>query len=100
MAKTKKPPSDAPMANQNVHPVLEAGVTLTKILVLIIASLIFLLSIQAGAEWYDIALRTSLAIIVVGLFGWYINWMLGKWIVSYEIKKLENEEAHILDEKI
>jgi hypothetical protein len=100
MAKTKGSQNQTAMANPKVHPVLEAGVTLTKILILITAGLVFLFSLQAGAEWYDVAIRTSLAIIVVGLLGWYINWKLGKWIISYEMNKLQKDDAHILDEKV
>jgi hypothetical protein len=76
----------------NVHPVLEAGVIFVKIIVLFTAGLVLALSVQAGAEWYDIAFRTALAMIVVGLLGWYANWMLGKWIVTYETNKLLNDD--------
>jgi hypothetical protein len=100
MAKSKGFQNQTAIANPKVHPVLEAGVTLVKILILITAGIVFLISLQAGAEWYDVAIRTSLTIVVVGLLGWYINWMLGKWIVSYEMNKIQDDDAHILDEKI
>jgi hypothetical protein len=100
MAKSDGYHNQTVIANPKVHPVLEAGVTLTKILILITAGIVFMISLQAGAEWYDVAIRTSLTIILVGLLGWYINWMLGKWIISYEMNKMQKEDAHILDEKI
>jgi uncharacterized membrane protein len=76
---------------QNIHPILEVGVILIKLLVIITAGSVFLISLSAGAEWYTITIRTSLAMIVVGLIGWYINWILGKWVLVYEMRRLEEE---------
>ncbi|MBI9047896.1 MAG: hypothetical protein JEZ00_00635 [Anaerolineaceae bacterium] len=76
----------------NVHPVIEAGVAVVKILVLVSAALVFVISLMAHAEWYAIAIRTSLTMILVGLLGWYANWMLGKWVLKYEMKKFEEQD--------
>jgi hypothetical protein len=73
----------------NVHPVIEAGVIIVKLLVLVTALVVFSTSFMAHAEWYTIAVRTILAMLVVGYLGWYINWMLGKWVITYEMKKFE-----------
>ena len=76
----------------NVHPVIEAGVIVVKILVLGIAAIVFLVSLLANAEWYEIAIRTSIAMVMIGFVGWFGNWTLGKWVLSYELKKYEEEK--------
>ena len=77
----------------NVHPVIEAGVIVVKILVLVTASIVFMVSLMANAVWYVIAIRTSLAMISIGLVGWFGNWILGKWVLSYELNKFEEENG-------
>jgi hypothetical protein len=71
--------------------VIEAGVIVVKILVLFTAIIVFMVSLLANAEWYEIAIRTSLAIIAIGFVGWFGNWILGKWVLRYELKKYEEE---------
>lgn len=75
----------------NVHPIIEMGVTIVKILVLVTAIIVSITSLMAHARWYSIALRTGLAMLVVGFFGWIINWMISKWVIAYEIQKFEEE---------
>ena len=98
MAKKGKGQKNIPGNKMNVHPVIEAGVIMVKILVLFTAAIVFFVSLMANAEWYDIAIRTSLSMIVVGLLGWYANWMLGKWVLSYELNKYEEEKHKDFDE--
>ena len=83
--------SETPQATMQVHPIIETGVTLVKFLVIFTAIAVFLLSIMAHARWYAVAFRTSLAMLVVGFFGWLINWIISKWVIAYEIQRLEEE---------
>ena len=78
----------------NVHPVIEAGVIVVKILVLVTAAIVFFLSLMANAVWYVIAIRTSIAMIAIGLVGWFGNWILGKWVLEYELLKYENKQKN------
>jgi uncharacterized membrane protein len=92
-AKNHKDKKQESHVNQlNVHPVIEAGVIVVKILVLFTAAIVFFVSLMANAKWYAIGIRTSLAMISVGLLGWVANWILGKWVLKYELNKYEEEQ--------
>lgn len=92
-AKNKKGKNEKSHVNPlNVHPVVEAGVIVVKILVLFTAAIVFFVSLMANAEWYTIGIRTSMAMILVGLLGWFANWILGKWVLEYELNKFEEEK--------
>jgi hypothetical protein len=91
MTKITKAKSSKTNNDLNVHPIIEAGVIAVKILVLFTALIVFVISLMANAEWYDILIRTSLAMIIIGLLGWYANWILGKWVLKYELEQFEKE---------
>ena len=92
MAKKKNKKKESVSQQLNVHPVIEAGVIVVKILVLVTAAIVFLISLMANAEWYEVAIRTSIAMMSIGLVGWFGNWILGKWVLSYELQKYEEEK--------
>jgi hypothetical protein len=74
----------------------EVFLTTTKILVLFITVVVITLSIGAKVEWGIIILRAGVTILVLGLFGYLFNWILGKFLVDAKVlefaEKIEAEE--------
>jgi ABC-type microcin C transport system permease subunit YejB len=69
---------------------VEISLTVTQILVFVVAVTTAVLSIIARAEILTIFLRTAVAILAVGIPAFLLNWMLGRFFVDTTVEEWKN----------
>jgi uncharacterized membrane protein (DUF106 family) len=71
----------------------EVTLTGTKILVLVVTLVVITLSIVAKVAWWVIILRAGVSILVLGILGYLLNWILGKYLVEAKLVELKAKVA-------
>lgn len=69
----------------------EACLTLTAVIVVLSAGGAAIASLMARAPMLVVLMRTGVTILVVGLLGFLINWLIAKYLVVSTVEKLEEE---------
>jgi len=94
-----------PYGNKNIPLFLEFLLTITRLVVIVITVLVAILSIMVKASLVDIAVRVGISILVLGLLGILINWLVGRRYISSALlemneignKSQENESSFQID---
>jgi hypothetical protein len=68
---------------------IEAAMTLTRILLVLLVPATMLIALFMHCAWYAIILRGLVAGVVVGFLGWLLNWMLGRFLIEASITELK-----------
>lgn len=71
---------------------LEVIFTFGKIVTVVAGILVVVLSVVAGCSWFDIALRGSLTMLVLGLLMWLINLVFVRGLIENATVVLETTE--------
>ncbi len=66
----------APPSQGHLPYLNELAFTLARILMVLVAIAVAAVSFFSGGTVIDIALRTGVAVLAVGLIGWLVNWIL------------------------
>jgi uncharacterized membrane protein len=84
-----------PTVSSMVHiPLLsEVCLTLTSIVIVLAAAGVAIAALLAKAPIIVILMRTGITIFVVGLIGYFINWLIGRYLVNATIEKFQEELA-------
>jgi hypothetical protein len=84
----QKPVLIYPMGQKKIPLFLEFLFAITRILVIVIAVLVAILSILAKASYLDIVIRVGICIFSLGLVGFIINWIVGKQYIKSAVAEL------------
>lgn len=69
---------------------VEISLTITQILILVVACVTAILSIFAGADVLTIFFRTAVAILGIGIPAFMLNWLMGRYFVEATIEDWKN----------
>jgi ABC-type microcin C transport system permease subunit YejB len=69
---------------------IEISLTVTQILIFVIAITTAVLSILAHADMLTIFLRTAVAIVVIGIPAFLFNWLLGRYLINATVEEWTN----------
>lgn len=65
----------------------EIILTITSILVALMGAIVAIASIVAQAPVLIILLRTGVSILVVGVLGYFVNWLFGKYLIHSTVEQ-------------
>ena len=73
---------------------LDASLTISRILVMVLGVSITLISLYAGCTLEIAALRGGLATLTVGLIAWFLNWFINQYSLEEAIAEIEKENEN------
>ena len=71
-----------------IHPLQDISLNIVRLFLAITGVGVALVSILTRATLLDIVLRTAGALILVGLLGWALNFILGKFLVDATFREM------------
>jgi hypothetical protein len=72
-------------------PALEISIIIAQAMVVFTALLTVALSLLVKASWLDIIIRAAVAVIVVGLLGWLLSFLVGRAAIEMAVEDMEVE---------
>lgn len=82
-----------PASTVQIPLLLEASLTVTGIVVALSAGVAAISSMLARAPMMVVLFRTAITVLIVGLLGFLINWLIGKFLIKATLEKLSEELA-------
>ena len=100
MSKDLSPSLPGPASRTSRLPLLlDVCLNVTQILILVVAVLTAVLSILARADILTVILRTAVAIIAIGLPGFLLNFLLGKYYVQAPLDDMKAAQIEAVKAK-
>lgn len=91
-----------PAFSSGVHiPLLsEVCLTITSIVIVLSAGGVALAAVLAKAPVMVILMRAAVTILVVGLIGYFINWLIGRYLINATVEKFREQMAGSSDDEL
>ncbi len=90
-----KPVLIGPYGKNRVPLAIEFIFTISRILTVIAAVAVTILSLLNHADWLVLIVRLVVTIGVVGLFGYFASWLVGKYYIQAAVDELKDIEVKI-----